>query len=59
MSIAYSVTTGHYTVEQLEGEACANCGETFQPGQTLEQVFASDDYDLFAHTVCPNGGTTR
>lgn len=29
MSFAYSVATGHYTVDQLEGEACALCGAWF------------------------------
>lgn len=56
MSIAYSVETAHYRVEQLEGEECALCGQPFAFGQELRPVWLDDDYDLFAHAVCPEGG---
>jgi len=51
-ALAYSVATGDYTIEQLEGEACAKCGADFRPGQDLELVFSGDDYDLYAHVDC-------
>lgn len=52
MSLTYSVATAGYTIEQLEAEACAECGETFEPGQVLELVFRGEDYDLYAHADC-------
>lgn len=58
MSIAYSVTTGHYTVEQLEGDACALCGVEFEPTDELREVWLDSDFDLYAHAVCPDGGVT-
>lgn len=58
-AIAYSVTTGGYTIEQLEGEACALCGDRFEPGQDLEQVWRGDGYDLYAHVQCAKGGASR
>lgn len=55
-TLAYTVATDSYSIEQLEGEACALCGADFEPGQELEQVYHSDDYDLYAHVACPKGG---
>ena len=56
-AIAYSCATAHYTVEQIEGEACARCGQPFEPGEasrpTGELV---DGHRLFAHVTCPKRG---
>jgi len=54
---AYSVATGDYTIEQLEAEACALCGEAFQPGQDLTPVFEGGDFDLYAHVDCGSVAT--
>lgn len=59
MSIAYSVETAHYRIEQLEGEECALCGATFEFGQDLRAVWLDNEYDLYAHEVCPKVGATR
>jgi hypothetical protein len=56
----YSVATGAYTVEQVEGEACTRCGQPFAVGEASRptgEVF--DGGQLFAHVLCPPGGATR
>lgn len=53
MSIAYSVATEHFRIEQLEGEECALCGVPFKPGQELRPVWLDSDFDLYAHEQCP------
>lgn len=58
-SLAYSVATNGFTIEQLEGQACAVCGADFQPGQQLDRVWEDSDFDLYAHAVCPEGGETQ
>ena len=61
---AYSVSTGTYTVEQLEGEHCAKCGRPFADGEDSRPVrqpvlTLAEEWNLFAHVVCPKGGATR
>ncbi len=59
----YTATTGAYTIEQLEGEACAElgCGEWFQVGEaTVPTGVVVNGAQLFRHAVCPpKGGATR
>ncbi|MFL6113952.1 MAG: hypothetical protein ACJ786_21725 [Catenulispora sp.] len=58
-AIAYSVATGGYTIEQLEGEDCARCGKTFAVGEASRPVERIGDAQLFAHVECPKVGATR
>jgi hypothetical protein len=56
-AVAYSVATGSYTIEQLEGEACARCGRTFAIGEVSRPTGESiDGAQLFAHVECPKRG---
>jgi hypothetical protein len=56
---AYSVATGGYTIEQLEGEDCARCGRTFAVGEASRPAERIDGAQLFAHVECPKAGATR
>lgn len=57
---AYSVATGDYSAEQLEGEACAECGNGFEPGEFSRPAgVVFDGGQLFVHVECPKGGATR
>lgn len=56
----YSVATGDYTVDQLDGLGCARCGQPFQIGEASYPTGeAFDGAQLFAHVSCPKGGATR
>lgn len=53
----YSCQTGRYTVDQIDGEACAECGEWFQIGEdTVPTGVTVDGAPLFRHEQCPTGG---
>jgi hypothetical protein len=56
---AYTCSTGRYTVEQIEGEACVRCGQPFAVGETSRPTGESIDGQLFAHVLCPKAGATR
>ena len=58
MTTAYphSVSTGAYTIEQLEGEDCASCGRPFaigEPSRPFERILC---HQLFVHVECPKRG---
>lgn len=61
MTAAYphSVSTGPYTLDQLEGEDCASCGRPFaigEPSRPFKQVLC---HQLFAHVECPKAGASK
>jgi len=57
---AYTCTTGPYTVEQVEGEACVRCGQAFAIGEASRPTGeVIDGGQLFAHVICPTGGASR
>ncbi|QOR55808.1 MAG: hypothetical protein YHS30scaffold324_40 [Catenulispora phage 69_17] len=57
---AYTCSTGAYTVEQIEGEACARCGQMFTVGEASRPTGEIvDGAQLFAHVQCPKRGATR
>lgn len=53
----YSCQTGKYTIDQLGGEDCAKCGETFAVGEPSRPVERIAEWQLFVHVECPKGGT--
>lgn len=55
----YSCQTGVYTIDQLNGEDCAKCGRTFQPGEASYPLKRIAEWQLFAHVLCPKRGATR
>lgn len=65
MSFAsYSVATNDYTVDQLEGEDCAACGQTFVVGEASQPVrqpgvTLAGEWNLFAHVKCPKRGASK
>lgn len=53
----HTVSHGHYTLDQIEGEACAVCGDTFQRGQAWVYLTPGlPDARLARHTACQTGG---
>lgn len=51
------VDAGHLTLDQLEGEACAECAKPFRLGQAWVYVVpALPDARLARHVACPTGG---
>lgn len=57
---AYTCSTGDYTVEQVEGEACTRCGQMFAVGETSRPTGeVIDGAQLFAHVECPKRGASR
>lgn len=54
----HSVSTGRYTIDQLEGEACASCGVWFGlcpwPPPVKHELVDGDQ--TYRHDVCPTGG---
>lgn len=50
----YSCQTGEYTIEQLDGEDCAKCGQRFRVGEKSRPVERIAEWQLFAHVLCPN-----
>jgi hypothetical protein len=58
MTAAYphSVSTGRYTIDQLEGEHCASCARPFvvgEPSRPSERILC---HQLFAHVKCMKRG---
>ena len=52
-----SQSTGHYTLDQIEGEACVQCGYPFHRGQTWVYLMPGlPDAQLARHAACPTGG---
>jgi len=61
MSFAYphSVSTGAYTIEQLEGEDCTCCGKPFaigEPSRPAERILS---HQLFVHVKCLKVGASK
>ena len=61
MTAAYShsVSTGPYTIDQLEGEDCAVCGRTFAVGEPSRPGDRIGDAQLFVHVECPKVGASK
>lgn len=55
----YTVSTGPYTADQLEGEACTRCGRPFAVGESSYPTGRVGGGQLFAHITCPKGGAKR
>lgn len=57
-AIAYSVCTGAYTVDQLEGEHCARCGQWFGlcPWPRPVEHERVDGCQLYRHVDCATAG---
>jgi len=55
----YSCQTGEYTLEQLNGEDCAKCGQRFRVGETSYPLKQIAEWRLFAHVLCPKRGASR
>lgn len=54
----HTVSHGHYTVDQIEGETCAECRLPFRPGQTWTYLVPGlPDARLARHAACQTGGT--
>lgn len=54
----HTVSHGHYTVEQVEGEACAVCCGPIRRGQAwVYLVPGLPDARLARHAACQTGGT--
>lgn len=52
------VYTGHLTADQLDGEACAECGGPFRRGQSWVYLMPGlPDARLARHTACRKGDT--
>lgn len=58
---AYSVSTGTYTVDQLEGDHCAVCGQWFGllpwPRPVAHELVDGDQ--TYRHVECPKVGASR
>jgi hypothetical protein len=55
----HSVSTGRYTIEQLEGEDCASCGRPFvigEPSRPSERILC---HQLFVHVKCMKAGASK
>lgn len=55
----HSVSTGPYTLDQLEGEDCASCGRRFAIGESSRPALRVLHHQLFVHVVCPKVGASR
>lgn len=51
----HSASTGHYTIEQIEGDACARCGRRFMPWQRSTPGAPFNGFALYTHVTCPGG----
>jgi hypothetical protein len=49
----YSCQTGPYTIDQLDGDACAKCDQPFKVGETARPFMTVAEWTLFEHVVCP------
>lgn len=56
----YTVQTGGYTLDQLDGENCGACGGQFRPGVD-HPVFHEQvaEWRVVRHLVCPKAGASR
>ena len=52
----YSVSTGRYTADQLDGFDCTRCGRPFAVGEASRPSGRIDGQQVFAHIVCPKRG---
>lgn len=55
----YSVATGAYTADQLDGFDCGKCGKPFAVGETSRPFERVNGQQIFAHVECPKAGALR
>jgi len=57
----YSMQTGGYTLDQLDGENCGACGGQFRAGGVDHPVFHEQvaEWRVYRHVMCPKAGASQ